>query len=218
MLDLNRQDVRHLVRRLPPELREALKNTPGMFVAGGFIRSVIAGEKVNDIDCFVGGLDRSRREATAINLLMDPPVGIVETENAITLKSKPAIQFIHRWTFSSPKKGIDSFDFTIAKAAIWYDGEWKSVCDDRFYEDLAAKRLVYCEPVRDEEAGGSLLRVLKFTRRGYRIGVDGLAKVIARLTAAVPGPLCAEDLEAQLRMVDPDVDPDHEAHLPVEDR
>lgn len=106
---------------------------------------------------------------------------------------------------------------------------WRSICDDRFYEDLAAKRLRYTAPERNEDAGGSLLRVLKFYQRGYRIPLDSLGAVTARLLndvrawAVLEG--CASDREAQLakvltgllREVDPNIDPSHIAHLPAED-
>ena len=48
-------------------------------------------------------------------------------------------------------------------------GEYVGLCNIRFYPDLAARRLVYTSPLRNEDAGGSILRVLKFYQRGYRI-------------------------------------------------
>ena len=50
---------------------------------------------------------------------------------------------------------------------------------------MAAKRLVYLSPVRSEDAGGSILRVLKFYKRGYNIPLDSLAAVIGRLNSGV---------------------------------
>lgn len=60
---------------------------------------------------------------------------------------------------------------------------------------------------------------------GYRIPLDSLAKVCARLLVGLRGPvdtlpLLAEEaafgdsIEGLLRLVDPGVDPAHEAHLP----
>src|SRR3546814_5607988 len=45
--------------------------------------------------------------------------------------------------------------------------------------------LVYTSPVRDEEAGGSMLRVIKYVKRGYSIQVDSLGRVIDRIVSAV---------------------------------
>src|SRR5208283_3039247 len=68
----------------------------------------------------------------------------------------------------------------------WFEsGKWTSLIDDEFYSDLAAKRLVYRSPVRNEDAGGSVLRLLKFYSRGFRIPLDSLGAVLARLVDGV---------------------------------
>ena len=69
-----------------------------------------------------------------------------------------------------------------------------------------------------------MLRVLKFYQRGYRIPLDSLGAVIARLCQAVNwGKIETHgNTEAQLgkvltgllREVDPNIDPLHESHLP----
>jgi hypothetical protein len=96
---------------------------------------------------------------------------------------------------------------------------WRSLVHENFYSDLASKRLVYTAPVREEAAGGSMLRVLKFYQRGYRIPLDSLAAVVARLTDKVREHGMTQAYRAQiitglLREVDPNVDPEHVAHLP----
>lgn len=239
-------DLQWCLRRTPRKLLEILKRTgSSVFVAGGFIRSCIANDPVNDVDVFCGSkLDAERMAA----LLVDGDVSrLHHTDNAITVRgfSHP-IQFIHRWVFSAPEQCVQSFDFTIARAAFWYrhdpvnpleftnadipPGKWESVVDSRFYQDLAAKRLIYCNPIRNEDAGGSMLRVLKFYQRGYRIPLDSLGDVIARLMAGVrlydvsqKGRAELVDvvqlstvLTGLLREVDPNVDPSHVAHLPAE--
>lgn len=189
-------DLHHAVTRLPPIVRGILQFNPNRsFLAGGYIRSRITGEKVSDIDLFSSSKEEAKALAEhalcAFQAAHGPPNKheIWETENAFSIKgSHPFVQFIHRWTFEDPVSAIDSFDFTIAKAAIWYDGKaWLSVCHPHYYADLAAKRLLYCSPVREEEAGGSLLRVLKFYQRGYRIPLDSLAAVLARMESGIDG-------------------------------
>jgi hypothetical protein len=108
------------------------------------------------------------------------------SDNAVTIFAKPVIQIITRWTFSTPLEVIKSFDFTIASAAFWCDGQrFVAMAHDRFYSDMAAKRLHYLSPVRSEDAGGSMLRILKFYQRGYRIPLDSLGRVTARLCRGV---------------------------------
>jgi len=96
-------------------------------------------------------------------------------------------------------------------AALRRQPGWTSMCHPRYYADLAAKRLAYMRPMREEEAGGSLLRVVKFLRRGYNIAPDHLAMVMSRVVQEVhPEALPAWDeaeiapiITAKLREVDP---------------
>lgn len=179
-MELNRRDLEWCVHRLPNKIVNLMKaQGETVFVAGGYVRSLIAREEVNDIDCF------AQNKEQAINMAKLLSDDCYKTDNAVTAKfDGHVVQFIHRWTFQTPMECIASFDFTIAKASLWWNKEeskWMSHCDDSFYQDLAAKRLVYCKPIRNEDAGGSILRVLKFYQRGYRIPLDSLGSVIARL-------------------------------------
>lgn len=186
-MNLDSRDVSWIVKRLPKEIRTILEEN-NCCIAGGFIRSIIAKEDIQDIDIFVP----SKAEATRIANLICTKENQYWSDNAISINKSVTemypIQIIHRWTFDSPVMVVPSFDFTIAKAAIWYDKEnksWSSACAETFYSDLAAKRLVYCSPERNEDAGGSMLRVLKFYQRGYRIALDSLGAVIARLNKGI---------------------------------
>lgn len=194
MQKLLEEDRYWIRRRLPNALWKAmLEFKTKLFVAGGFIRACIAREEVNDIDLFAPSKELAGEAARWI-VSRGTGLSLVETDNAFTILglSLP-VQFIHRWNFNTAEDAIASFDFTIARAAIWVGTEQdaekhpmvSTVCDDRFYPDLAAKRLVYCSPERIEELGGSMLRVLKFYQRGYRIPLDSLGAVIARIASGV---------------------------------
>lgn len=182
MRDLNVMDLNLCVRCLPKQVRH-LMNDEGdrVIVAGGYIRSVIMNDKVNDVDIFAGNRDRSLALANTLS----PDNKPYTTKNAITIRNLSiAVQFIHRWTFDKPEDIIDSFDFTICQTAFWYNRnthKWVGICSDRFYMDLAAKRLHYLRPTRDEAPGGTMLRVLKYYQRGYRIPLDSLGAVISRI-------------------------------------
>lgn len=218
-MNLSREDLSWCVRRLPKAVETLLKSNPTVCVAGGFIRSCIANEPVNDVDLFVASRDQA---LAVIDILKSPSSRVITTDNAHTVLGHGVpIQVIHRWTFESPAQVMPSFDFTIAQAVIWHAADgWTSLISDRFYQDLAAHRLVYTSPTRIEEVGGSLLRVLKFYQRGYRIPLDSLAATIARLITGVKDiqrlsePELAKILSGLLRLVDPNVDPLHDAHLP----
>jgi len=219
-MELLKEDLRWCLIRLPKPIFN-LMNERGkaVMLAGGFIRACISNEKINDIDLFTSTKDKAELYA---QLLAADGGRVITTDNAFTVvgKGKHTIQIIHRWLFNEPADVLPSFDFTIAKAIIWFDVEWKSLCDDRFYPDLAAKRLIYCSPKREEEAGGSLLRVLKFYQRDYRIPLDSLAAVISRLMTGVEvregesEESIAGVITGLLHEVDPAIDPTHAAHLP----
>ncbi len=105
---------------------------------------------------------------------------------------KVTIQFITRWTFVDIESVAESFDFTVCQAVLGRAGvarsdPWVSHIGENYYSDLAARRLVYTHPIREEEAGGSMLRVIKYVKRGYTIQVDSLGGVISRLIASVNG-------------------------------
>lgn len=227
MEELALHDLTFCARRLPRDLKDIMKREGRkVFVAGGFIRSVIANEHVNDVDVFTPTKEDAERLA---NELAGPGRKPYATDNAYTVFNRRiTVQFIHRWTFTAPEQALESFDFTIAKAALWWgrDARWNSACDERFYADLAARRLVYTSPQRNEDAGGSILRVLKFYQRGYRIPLDSMGAVIARLMRGVDmqrfnasrlgewgEPGLSKVITGLLREVDPLIDPDAEGHV-----
>ncbi len=187
-MKLKDKDIQNIVEQLPKALMELMEDD-NVFLAGGAIRAIIAGEEVKDFGLFTSSAEKAREYAEILSEKFNNE-GYLETENAFTVKDKldsiPDIQFIHRWTFTNELELIGSFDYTIAQAAIWFEnGDWKSVAAPSFYDDLEAKQLVYTAPDREEEPGGSLLRMRKFLRMGYDISSYDMAKVISRLLNGV---------------------------------
>ena len=219
---LRPQDLAFVVSRIPSDIRELLKRCTGLMLAGGFIRATIAGEKPTDLDLFGRSVEQVKFAAKdlAIRRMGGGGGRLIETRNAITLLKPPRlpVQFILRWTYEKPEEVVASFDFTIAQAAIWWnwisedrkEGKWHSFASSSFYPDLAARRLVYTSPARNEDAGGSILRVRKFLERGYNIQAPSLAAVVARLMMGVKfdewnesEPMLAKVLTGLIREVDP---------------
>lgn len=204
MATLTPQDLAFVLSRLPRDLRDMVKDQ-GLQVGGGFIRETIAGGVVQDVDIF--GPTKERLEAAAAYLKVKRE-GAREhkTPNAITIVSPPRlpVQFITRWLFTDASELVASFDFTVCQAAVWYDTEakaWASCIGESFYSDLAARRLVYTFPVREEEAGGSMLRVRKFLARGYVVQAASLAGVISRIANAVDWERVGKDERAAAKVI-----------------
>lgn len=186
-------DLHRVVSFIPLAVRSVMKKD-NLYLGGGFIRELISQgpQGVQDIDLFGTVVNLTDG---AVDLELDElftrkmPVRKIVTKNATTLL--PAVgrpvQFISRWPFKAPKDVAESFDFTVCQAVVFWDEsiqKWGSIVNESFYPDLAARRLVYTSPVRIEEAGGSLMRVVKFLKRGYSISPVELGRVVARLVSA----------------------------------
>lgn len=221
-MKLDNQDLRWALTRLPTSIKKIMQDIEWVnkiFVGGGYLRSIVANEPVNDVDVFVS--TKNDAELLAYKLCYDKK-DVSQTDNAFTIKGKTPIQIIHRWLFDKPEDVANSFDFTICCAVINFNGEnFDSFCDERFYIDIASKRLTYRSPVRNEDAGGSMLRVLKYYQKGYRIPLNSLGSVIARMHRSVnfesidmlDEVAVGKVLTGLLREVDPEIDPFHKSHL-----
>lgn len=159
-----------------------------LFLAGGSMRALQCREEVSDWDLFVH---------PDIN-----PVGIMSTiyekankeydakasENAITGRIKEhgvehTVQIITRWKFKCLHDVLESFDFRMSQAGVVVSRSGLLTLDwmPGFFEDCAEKRLYYTSPNRTEDPAGSLLRIIKFSRKGWKaIDFRSLAKVVAR--------------------------------------
>ena len=239
-MELHKRDLHWILRRIPKQVIEAMRDMfPGKaFLAGGFIRACVSGEQPADLDLFVPDGETA---ITLARVLVGKDGKWWTSPNALTLRLDGLpfpVQIIHRWTYTCPEQLIESFDFTIAKSAVWFQKDearqpplrsqlagWQSLCHDDFYADLAGKKLVYTMPQRNEDAGGSMLRVLKFYQKGYRIPLDSLGAVMARMAVAVrpealqnpgstPEEVWARVLTGLLHEVDPLQNPYHVFHLP----
>ena len=123
MNKLNIHDLNFCIRRLPSCLIDVMKNPSGqnaVFVAGGFIRSIIIGEPVADIDVFVKDKQAAETVATILQYSALHGQKNYRTQNAITVKTSIPIQIIHRWTFNAPEDVAQSFDFTICATSSGY--------------------------------------------------------------------------------------------------
>lgn len=187
MNTLTTDDMQFLLGRMPRDLLALLKKED-ISLAGGAIRASVAKEKINDYDIFGADADNLVRVAKDLALSRKGRCHHTANANTVLAPSYTPVQFITRWCYQTPENVIHSFDFTICQAVVWYDkaeNAWRSRCSERFYADLAAKRLSYTATVRNEDAGGSILRAFKFASRGFSISPEDLGAVLARLASGV---------------------------------
>lgn len=180
---LTPEDLRAVIAAIPKHVREILEEKSwhgNAFVAGGFIRAVVTGEKINDVDIFT--TDLQRVTGLVESLGMGREVHSSPSAHSIDTNGFP-VQVIRAWLFGNAFSCIKSFDFSICQAVVWNEGgAWRSATGENFYADLAAKRLRYTNPTRTESfVGGSLLRVLKHYQMGYTINVDSFSAVLSKI-------------------------------------
>lgn len=193
---LDSVDVDWVIRRLPNRVVGVFEQFPGrVFVAGGFIRAVIAGEDPADVDLFVA----SQTDADLVERRLSETYAVVaRTANAVTMAPQNHhgldVQIITRWMYASAERLVREFDFSVCAAAVWHEpntggrgparerAHYAGIAHERFYPDLASKRLTYLEPQREEEVGGSMLRAMKYARKGYNVPLRSLAALRARVS------------------------------------
>lgn len=178
--------LKKIIEALPSEVKEVLFVYPQLFVAGGAIRAILAGEPVKDIDIFTTSLDAIPCAVSRYALEFEPYGEVKKTWTPCTRTVKvegfPPVQFINNIAYTSPEECVRQFDFTVCQAAIWKtEPGWGSCCAPDFIQDVADKRLVYTAPSRVEAPGGSLWRAIKYTRRGYSITQMEFARLIERM-------------------------------------
>jgi len=184
-MELKKSDVKRIVERLPECLKLLMTDSAfigKVSIAGGFIRSILANQDINDIDVFVSDLEVADKVCNFVmnNLAMNN-LGNVRasySENACTLYNVGfPIQIITKWLYNTPQEVIDDFDFTICQAAIFYheiDG-FIGIC-----ASLYGKELIFAHPVREHNPMVTLFRYLKFAKLGYYIESDSFFSLIAK--------------------------------------
>jgi hypothetical protein len=151
-------------------------SAPKYWIAGGALTAAMSGDKINDYDIFSP----------------DPELVIAKLKEAIGYWTFQCddftnfcvdgyrVQVITKYKPKTPQELFSTFDFTICKAS--YDGV--TMCmHDRFWQDLATKRLVLDENILFPLK--TLERIGKYCGRGYSacsVGLLALAKSIHALT------------------------------------
>jgi len=163
-----------LITIVPPLFLEKIKRH-NAYVAGGCIRSLFSGEKVNDVDVFF----RSKEDFddfTVFEREDSPSFSITDTAWTYITDSNFSVQLICA-EFGTPKEVIDKFDFTCCMAA-WSPTEGFTF-GENFLKHTSQRRLVY------NVASGypicSLWRARKFIERGWKLSAIDCIKLALRI-------------------------------------
>jgi hypothetical protein len=154
----------------------------GTWIAGGYIRDLIVGDKYNDIDIFgrnKESLDKFKDDNLAnCKCLYDTPE--LKTYDYQGTK----VQLIYRF-YPDIEACLESFDFTICQFA--YDGQLR--CNAEAIVHLFNKQLII-HKLNGLYLLDSMRRMQKYIQRGYTICNDGLMQIITAARSA-----SAEDIK-----------------------
>lgn len=174
----------------------------GLMLAGGAINSVFTGSHINDLDFYMKKRDPASIQACRDFLDQFFPEIPYQTDNAVSYSRKGVgkrvwrAQLITRFV-GSPEYVLDSFDFTITQGLFDFETD-TFVLGDRFLQDIARRRLVYCG--KSHYPICAMYRTLKYQARGYKLPgstVMHIALSIVRLDIKT-----YKDLKYQLMGID----------------
>ena len=148
------------------EILKLVRDIHGVFLAGGFWRSVQdpSNEIVEDYDLFFTGVQAKEEiEKQLISMgfaqLFKCPQGELTTYK----QGDHKVQLVTKFWYKSQEDLIGSFDIT-ACCASW-DGE-KFICNRRFKSDVMNKR-IYLNKITFPVA--TMNRIAKYSRKGYKL-------------------------------------------------
>lgn len=174
-------------RQLQPAVEQLIR-THGLFVAGGYLRSILQGEPPKDLDLF-GPTRQAVDNALNAFLAENPDATLVFcSENARTVMFRgEKLQFVRRDCRETLKETVMSFDFTICQAGFYIneDGATHTYVTSEFLHDTADHRLVYANPDRQQAPAAPLRRMLNFVARGFRPSFLSIADTLGVLFDAI---------------------------------
>jgi hypothetical protein len=145
----------------------------GALIAGGALTSAFTGMSINDVDFYF----KTKEDfIEAVAQAYDERMWCVAaTDRAITFVDRTSIiQLMHFDFFPTAEAVFDAFDYTVVMAAYDIDKE-DFVFHEDFFKHAAQRFLRFHSGTRYPY--GSLMRVIKYQDRGYKIGKSDLLRI-----------------------------------------
>ncbi len=145
----------------------------GGIIAGGAITSVFTNQPISDVDIYF----KSKQDfILAVGQAYDENLWCVAaSDRAVTFThNSGVVQLMHFDFFEDANAVFDAFDFSVCMGAYDIDKEdW--VFQDNFFKHAAQRYLDFHAGTRYPY--NSLLRVLKYQDKGYRINRESLLRI-----------------------------------------
>lgn len=167
------QNVQHAKELQQIEQAAAYFRPANAFIAGGALTSAFTGQPINDVDFYFKSKE-AFMEAVA-HAYSDGLWCVAATDRAVTfISNTDVIQLMHFDFFETAEAIFDAFDYTVCMAA--YDMDKKEfIFSENFMKHAAQRHLSFHSGTRYPY--GSLLRVLKYQDRGYKINKADLLRI-----------------------------------------
>lgn len=145
----------------------------GAFVAGGALTSVFTNHAISDVDIYFKTKEDFIR---AVEQAYDEGMWCVAaTDRAVTFVYRTSVvQLMHFDFFPTAEAIFDAFDYTVNMAAYDIDQDKFTFSED-FFKHASQRFLRFHSGTRYPY--GSLMRVLKYQDRGYKIGKSDLLRI-----------------------------------------
>lgn len=173
----------------------------GLMLCGGAITSLFTRAKVNDLDFYMTDITRKQEVDDFLRIFF--PEHPYKSDNALTYKRQSSrsrkvwsVQLITRF-HGTPQDILDTFDFTVTQGIYSFVSNTFTF-GDRFFQDLASKRLTYLGMSRFPIC--AMYRTKKYQERGYSVPgstIMHIALSIVRLEIKT-----YKDLKQQLMGID----------------
>jgi len=145
----------------------------GAIIAGGALTSAFTGTNINDVDMYFKTKDDF---ILAVEQAYDEGLWCVAATNrAVTfVQGSSVIQLMHFDFFETAEAIFDAFDFTVCMAAYDLDSK-EFIFHTDFFKHASQRFLRFHNGTRYPY--GSLMRVLKYQQRGYKIGKSDILRI-----------------------------------------
>lgn len=174
------KDALDVAVELPEVVRDLMCRFPGsVYVAGGFVRDVLAEKSWRDVDVWSVDLDAWNEAYAWLSERLGQPEKMVPAPMWVLQPEGRGIELVK--AKHGPAEGvIKTFDFIACQAALVLKDGWHILmAHERVAMDIKAGTLFYCG--NERSAGSSLRRAFSLTERGWRLPMTQLDAIARKL-------------------------------------
>lgn len=202
--------VERAVAAIPQDVLSMLQDFgPRAVIGGGFIRTMgsqvihwegRAEKAPKDLDIFMLSADLHRfvHDLHGRRYSDAPYYGLDMRGESVSFHARTAgevpVQIIGMFSFNDPLEVMGKFDFSVARAVLWWDGSaWASAADPRWEGDIRRRCAWYRHAPNPV---GTLHRIPRYASLGYHLNPRCIARIAALAATQAEQWIAAEPFRA----------------------